>query len=166
MPAYWPEPGSYELHRCATIQRSSYATELPRLPSLMSPTGSRALRSLRYADLVALVVAAPILLLSGASAVGYGVGAASWLLIRALGLALESATGGITGLKEQIALWLGYRVARIFLLAATTIAVREAVDKTAGITALAVIASAFTIQLFGSTIGRHGRAQHSAGVRP
>jgi hypothetical protein len=122
-------------------------------------------RPLRYADLVALAVAAPIVLLSGASAAGYGVGSATWLVIRALGLALASATGGTTGLKERVALWLGYRLARIFLLAAATIAVRESVDKIAGITALAVIASAFTIQLFGSTIDRYARAQHSAGGR-
>jgi hypothetical protein len=51
------------------------------------------------------------------------------------------------------------------LLAAATIVVRESVDKIAGITALAVIASAFTIQLFGSTIDRYARAQHSAGGR-
>jgi hypothetical protein len=131
----------------------------------MRPPRSRAVRPLRYADLIALAVAAPIVLLSGASAAGYGVGAATWLVIRALGLALESAAGGITGLKELMALWLGYRFARIVLLAAATIAVREAVDEIAGITALAVIASAFTIQLFGSTIDRYGRARHSAGAR-
>jgi hypothetical protein len=130
----------------------------------MRPTGSRALRPLRYADLIALAVAAPPLLLDGASAVGYGVGTATWLVSRALGSAVETTTGEITELKDKVALRLGYRLARIFLLAAATIAVREAVDKTAGITALAVIASAFTIQLFGSTIDRYVRAQHSAGA--
>jgi hypothetical protein len=135
------------------------------MTSAMRPFGSRAARPLRYADLVALAVAAPIVLLSGASAAGYGVGSATWLVIRALGLALTSATGGTTGLKEQVALWVGYRFARIFLLAAATIAVRESVDKVAAITALVVIVSAFTIQLFGSTIDRYARAQHSAGGR-
>ena len=129
----------------------------------MRPYGFRALRPLRYVDLIALAVAAPpLLLLGGASAVGYGVGAATWLLIRALELGLESKTGVTTGLKDQVALWLGFRLARILLLAAATIAIREAVDKNAGITALAVIASAFTIKLFGSTIDRYGRAHHSA----
>jgi hypothetical protein len=131
----------------------------------MGPLGSRTVRPLRYADLIALAVAAPVVLLSGASAAGYGAGGATWLVIRALGLVLESATGGLTGLEERVALWLGYRLARIFLLAAAAIAVREAVDKIAGITALAVIASAFTIQLVGSTIGRYARAQHSSGAR-
>jgi hypothetical protein len=128
----------------------------------MRSHGFRALRPLRYADLIALAVAAPPLLLGGASAIGYGVGAAAWLVIRALEFALETKTGAATGLKDQVALWLGFRLARIFLLAAATIAVREAVDKNAGITALAVIASAFTIKLLGSTIDRYGRAQRSA----
>ena len=130
----------------------------------MRPTGSRALRPLRYADLIALAVAAPIALLGGASAVGYAVGAATWLVIRAFGVALDDMTRVITGPTERIALRLGYRLARIVLLAAATIAVREAVDKNAGITALAVIASAFTIQLFASLIARGGRPRHSAGA--
>jgi hypothetical protein len=134
--------------------------------SPMRPTGSRALRPLRYADLIALAVAAPPLLLGGASPVGYGVGTATWLVIRALELALESTAGVTTALKDQVALWLGFRLARIFLLAAATIAVREAVDENAGLTALAVIASAFTIKLLASTIDRYGRAQNSAGARP
>jgi hypothetical protein len=131
----------------------------------MRPTASRALRPLRFADLIALAVAAPVLLLSGASAAGYGVGAATWLVIQGLGLALNHMTAAITGLREQVALWLGYRLVRIILLGGATIAVREAVDKSAGITALAVIASAFTIQAFGSIIDRPGRARHSAGAR-
>src|ERR1700730_2305937 len=101
----------------------------------MHPSVSRVLRPLRYADLIALAVAAPIVLLSDTSAAGYGVGAATWLVIRALGLALDSMAGVMTGLSEQVALRLGYRLARIFLLAGATVAVREAVDKEAGITA-------------------------------
>jgi hypothetical protein len=128
----------------------------------MHPSGSRALRPLRYADLIVLAVAAPILLLSGTSAAGYGVGAATWLVIRALGLAVDRPTGVTTGLKDEAALRLGYRLARIILLAGATIAVREALDENAGITTLAVIASAFTIQLVGSLIERGGRPQHSA----
>ena len=79
-------------------------------------------------------------------------------------MALERAMGGIAGLRQGVALWLGYRLARIFLLAVATIAARGAIDNAAGITALGVIASAFTIQLFGSTIGRYGHARRSAGT--
>jgi hypothetical protein len=131
----------------------------------MRPTDSHALRQLRYADLIALAAAAPIVVLSGTSAAGYGVGVAAWLLIRGLGMALDSTTAVATGLTEQIALRLGYRLARIFLLAGATIAARYAVDKNAGITALAVIAAAFTIRLFASLFDGGGRPHHSAGAR-
>jgi hypothetical protein len=117
---------------------------------------------LRYADLIALALAAPPLLLTGTSAAGYAVGALTWLVIRGLGLALETTVGVATQPAEQAALWLGYRLARIILLAAATIAVRLAFDNNAAVTTLAVIASAFTIQLLGSLIARYGRARHSA----
>jgi hypothetical protein len=131
-------------------------------PSLSAqPAGSR---TLRYADLIALAVATPVLLLSGTSAVGYGVGVGAWLVIRGLGVALERSRRASSGLSQQMALWLGYRLARILVLAGAAIVVREAVDQSAGITAVAVIASAFTLQLFGSVIDRYTRAQRSAGA--
>lgn len=128
----------------------------------MRSTGSHAVRPLRYADLIALAVAAPPLLATGTSAAGYAVGAATWLVIRGLGMALEATVGVTRRPADQIALWLGYRLARVILLAGATIATRLAVDNDAGITTLAVIASAFTIQSFGSLIERYGRARHSA----
>jgi hypothetical protein len=121
-------------------------------------------RPLRYADLIALAVAAPVLVLSGASVAGYGAGVATWLVIRGLGLALERVRSGSSAPSRQTTLWLGYRLARILVLAGATIAVREAADENAGITSLAVIASAFTLQLLGSVIDRNARAQRSPGA--
>ncbi|HEV3055583.1 MAG TPA: hypothetical protein VGX45_13065 [Solirubrobacteraceae bacterium] len=133
----------------------------PPLPTERSPGGARALR---YADLVALAVATPALLIGGASVVGYVVGVGAWLVIRGLGAALERMRHGSSEPSEQMTLSLGYRLARILVLAAAAITVREAVDENAGITVVAVIASAFTIQLFGSVIGRYTHAQRSAGA--
>jgi hypothetical protein len=121
-------------------------------------------RPLRYADLIALAVATPVLVLSGAPVAGYGAGVATWLVIRGLGLALERVGSGSSGASRQTTLWLGYRLARILVLAGATIAVREAGDENAGITSLAVIVSAFTLQQLGSLIDRHERAQHSRGA--
>jgi hypothetical protein len=129
-------------------------------------THSPALRPFRYADLFALGVAAPVVLLSHGSAAGYGVGAATWVVLRALGAAVDSAAGAITELSQQIALRLGYRLVRIVLLSGAAIGARAAVDADAGITALAVIASAFTIQLVASLIGRSGRPRESACAGP
>jgi hypothetical protein len=127
-------------------------------------TACRRLLSIRYADLIALAAATPALLLSGASAAGYGAGVAAWLMIRGVGLALERPGSGSSGRSRQSALWLGYRLARIIVLAGATIAVREAADESAGITSLAVIASAFAIQRFASVIDRYARAQRSPGA--
>lgn len=121
-------------------------------------------RPLRYADLIAIAVATPIVTLSGTSVVGYGVGVGAWLVIRGLGVALERTRRVSLELSQQMALWLGYRLARILVLAGAAIAVRETVDENAGITTVAVIASAFTIQLFGLVIDRYTHAQRSAGA--
>jgi hypothetical protein len=82
----------------------------------MRPTNLRTPRPVRYGDLLALAGAAPIVLLGGASPAGYAVGAATWLVIRALGLTLDSTTALDAGRNEQVALRLGYRLARIILL--------------------------------------------------
>jgi hypothetical protein len=114
--------------------------------------------------LIALAVAAPVLLLSGVSVAGFGVGAATWLVIRGLGAVLDHRRSVGSAQAQQLGLglglWLGYRLARILLLAGATIAVREAVDENAGITALAVVVSAFTIQLAGAVIDRYAGADH------
>ena len=129
-------------------------------PPLFTQPSPGTPQPLRYADLIALAVATPVLLLGGASAAGFGVGAGTWLVIRGLGVMLENRRSVGDPLAQQLGLWLGYRLARILLLAGATIAVREAVDENAGITALAVVASAFTIQLFGAVIDRYARAHH------
>ena len=121
-------------------------------------------RPLRYADLIALAVATPVLVLGGASVAGYGAGVATWLVIRWLGSALEGVGSRSSAPSRQTTLRLGYRLARILVLAGATIAVREAADENAGITSLAVIASAFTLQLLGSVIDRHANAQRCPGA--
>ena len=131
----------------------------------MAPTSTRLSPGLlRYADLIALAVGTPVLLVSGASVAGYGVGVGAWLVIRGLGVGLECARGVSSGLSRQMTLWAGYRVARVLVLAGAAIAVREAVDENAGVTAVAVIASAFTVQLIGSVIDRYTHPRRSAGT--
>jgi hypothetical protein len=92
-----------------------------------------------------LVVAAPILLLIGVPALGYGLGAGTWIVLRAVGVGIE------TGLRDrdaraQIGVRLGYMLGRLFLLALAVIVARQS-SKDDGLTALAVIVVAFTIQL-------------------
>jgi hypothetical protein len=102
---------------------------------------------LRYFDVAVLVVAAPIMLLIGVPAGGYLVGAGAWIVLRAVGVGIEHAATTVPGASQQIGLRLGYMLARLFLLAGAVIVARQAFGRDAGITALAVVVFAFTVQL-------------------
>jgi hypothetical protein len=101
----------------------------------------------RYLDVVLVVVGAPILILMGASAAGYGVGAGAWIALRAVGLALDRYLAASADPRREISLRLAYVIARIFLLALAVILVRRGDGQGAALTTLGVIVLAFTVQL-------------------
>jgi hypothetical protein len=102
---------------------------------------------LRYFDVVLVVVAAPILLLIGVSAVGYLVAAGTWIVLRAVGELVEHYAARAPQASQQISIRLGYLLGRLFALAIAVILVRQGSGRDAGLTALVVIVAAFTIQL-------------------
>src|SRR5207302_1067436 len=69
---------------------------------------------LRYFDVALVALAAPIMLLIGVPAVGYAVGAGSWIALRAVGIAVERAADAAEDARTQIGLRLGYMLARLF----------------------------------------------------
>jgi hypothetical protein len=109
---------------------------------------------LRYFDVVLVVVAGPILLLIGVSAVGYLAGAGAWIVLRAVGVAVERYAAAARSVNQEITLRLGYLLSRLFLLAITVILVRKDHGRDAGLTALLVIVFAFTAELFVSFANR------------
>jgi len=109
---------------------------------------------LRYIDVVLVVIAAPVLLLIGASAVGYGIGLAAWIGLRAVGVAVDRTSRETDGMIQQVTLRLGYRLTRVFLLAIAIILARKSGGKHDGLVALLVILVAFTIQLTVSIVDR------------
>lgn len=111
---------------------------------------------LRYFDVVVLLVAAPILLLIGVPAEGYGIAAGAWIVLRALGLAVERAAAKADA-RTQISLRMAYMLGRLFALAITVILVRQGEGRDAGLTALSVIVFAFTVQLATSALNRPPR---------
>jgi hypothetical protein len=113
---------------------------------------------LRYLDVVLLVIAAPIMILIGVSAAGYAAGAGAWIVLRLLGIAVERLATETKEPGRQIGIRLGYMLGRLFLLALAVILVRQGSGQDAGLTALAVIVFAFTIQLAVSAINRPKRA--------
>src|SRR5437588_7539410 len=109
---------------------------------------------LRYIDVVLLVVAAPIMILIGVSAVGYAVGAGAWIVLRLVGVPVERIATASNQPGRQIGVRLGYMLARLFLLAIAIVLVRRGSGQDAGLTALVVIVFAFTVQLAVSAINR------------
>jgi hypothetical protein len=109
---------------------------------------------LRYLDVVLLVVAAPIMILIGVSAAGYGAGAGAWIALRAIGVPVEHLAAATREPGRQIGLRLGYMLSRLFLLALAIILVRKGSGQDAGLAALVVIVFAFTVQLGTSALTR------------
>jgi hypothetical protein len=110
----------------------------------------------RYLDVVLVVLAAPILLLIGVPAAGYAAGAGAWIVLRAVGLAVERRASMFGDASKELTLRFAYALGRVFLLALTIILVRRAGGKDDGLTALLVILFAFTVQLAVSIITRPG----------
>ncbi len=114
-----------------------------------------------YFDVVLVVVAAPIMIVIGASAAGYAIGGGAWVALRAAGVLMERAlvqrAGSAGAPRVEISARLGYMLGRLFLLALAVILARTSSGRDAGLTALVVIVVAFTIQLAISAIARPGR---------
>jgi hypothetical protein len=108
---------------------------------------------LKYFDVVLIVVAAPIMLLIGVSASGYGIGAGAWIVLRAVGELVERRAAASPA-NVQIGLRLGYMLSRLFLLAIAVVVARSSSGKDAGLTALVVVVFAFTVQLAVSAVIR------------
>ena len=111
---------------------------------------------LRYFDVALVALAAPILLLIGVPAKGYGIGAGAWLVLRALGVAVERAANTSEEMRTQVSLRLGYMLGRLFALALAVVLARRTGSQGDGLAALGVVVVAFTIQLATSALTRLG----------
>jgi hypothetical protein len=109
---------------------------------------------LSFFDVVVLVVAAPIMLLIGVPASGYLIGAGAWIALRAVGVGIDRAAADATEVNRSIGLRLGFMMGRLFALAIVVILVRRDDGQDAGLTCLAVVVFAFTVQLITSALTR------------
>ncbi len=109
--------------------------------------------AIRYFDVLILLVAAPIMLLIGVPAVGYSVGAGSWIAVRAVGLAVDRyAEQGDQ--RRAVSVRLAYMLTRLFALALAVILVRRGEGQNDGLAALLVIVFAYTLGLATSFASR------------
>jgi hypothetical protein len=114
------------------------------------------LAPLAYLDVLLVVVAAPIMILIGVPALGYGIGAGAWLILRAVGLGVERVATTSHETRTQISVRMAYMMARLFLLALAVILARTSGSKNDGLTALVIVVVAFTLQLATSALTRGG----------
>ena len=111
---------------------------------------------LRYFDVALVLVAAPILILIGVPAEGYAIGGGAWIVLRAVGVGVERVANATPEARTQISVRLGYMLGRLFALALAVIIARRNGNQHDGLTALVVIAVAFTVQLATSALTRVG----------
>ncbi len=111
---------------------------------------------LRYFDVALLVVAAPILLLIGVPAEGYAIGGGAWIALRVVGVGVERAADAAQDVRTQVSLRLGYMLGRLFAIALAVIIARRGGNQHDGLTALVVVAVAFTVQLATSALDQVG----------
>jgi hypothetical protein len=102
---------------------------------------------LSYFDVVLIVLAAPIMLLIGVPAAGYLIAAAAWILLRAVGVAVDRYARASDDARMQITARMGYMLGRLFTLALMIVLVRKGFGKDDGLTALILTVFAFTVQL-------------------
>jgi len=114
------------------------------------------LRPTRLADVVVMLAAAPVLLLVGVPAAGYLAGAATWILLRLLGLAVDRYSTSLSHVVQQASLRLTYRTARVVLLVLAAVLTSKVGGRDEGLAALLVIIIAFTIQLTVAIVERSG----------
>ena len=122
-----------------------------------SVPSERPARLLEYFDVALLVVGAPIMILIGVSASGYGIGAGAWIVLRAVGVLVERTPALHRDARTEISTRLGYMLSRLFLLALAVVLARSSSGRDAGVAALVVIVVAFTLQLAVSAIARPRR---------
>jgi hypothetical protein len=100
---------------------------------------------LRYLDVVLVFAALPFVAFAGLPLLGYGVGAAAWILQRAAGAALERQARKTTDIRRQIGLNVGGTLARVWIVGGAILAVGLAGEREDGLTAAVLVFVAFTV---------------------
>jgi hypothetical protein len=115
------------------------------MSSVALRTSEQPLALLRYLDVVLVVAALPFVALAGLPLLGYGVGAAAWILQRAAGVALERQAAKTTEIRRQVALNLAGTLGRAWIVGGAILAVGLAGEREDGLMAAVLVFVAFTV---------------------
>jgi hypothetical protein len=108
----------------------------------------------RYLDIIVVVLAAPFVLLLGAPALGYVVGAVAWIIQRVAGVTIERRAERAGDVKTALGLNMASLVLRAWLIGLTILAVGLIADREDGLTAGITVLVAFTVYFATSLIIR------------
>jgi hypothetical protein len=108
----------------------------------------------RYLDVVIVVLAAPFVLLTGAPALGYLVGAGAWIVTRIAGVVAERAAARRSDARAVAAINLAVLLGRVWIVGLSILAVGLAADREDGLMAALTALVAFTVYLATSLITR------------
>ena len=108
----------------------------------------------RWLDVVLVVLAAPFVVLTGLPVLGYAVGAAAWIVNRAVGALVERRARAQDDVRKAVGLNLGALIARSWLVGLTILAVGLAGEREDGLTAAVLMLVAFTLYFVTSLLLR------------
>jgi len=108
-------------------------------------------------DVVVLAVAAPVVLVPGVPARAYLIAAGTWIVLRAVGVAVDRAALAMAPSGGELGLRLAYLLGRLAAVAVVVILLRQSGGRAAAVTALLVMLVAFTIELAISAVYRPRR---------
>ena len=105
---------------------------------------SEPLRAIRYLDLAVLALALPVFVLAGFPLLGYAVGAAAWLVQRAIQILLERRAAASDDPRMVAGLLTGSMIGRGWLVALAIFGVGLA-EREAGLAAAVLFIALFTV---------------------
>ena len=127
-------------------------------PHLSRPEASVAMSDplvlFRWLDVVLVVLAAPFVILTGLPVLGYAVGAAAWIVNRALGVLVERRATAQADVRRAVGMNVGALIARSWLVGLTILAVGLAGEREDGLTAAILLLAAFTLYFVSSLLLR------------
>jgi len=106
-----------------------------------------ALAFMRHLDVVLVVASTPFVLLAGAPAAGFAIGAATWIVTR-LGVGfLDRRAWSARDARVRTALHLASILGRVWFVALAVLVARFAIGTPDGIAAAVVVLAAYTVEL-------------------
>jgi hypothetical protein len=100
--------------------------------------------SLRYLDIVLVVLAAIPVIALGAPELGYAVGGGAWIAQRLAAVALEKRIATLADQRRRLGISLASSMGRVWLMAAAIMIVGVTATRADGLTAALVIFAAFS----------------------